>query len=129
MDALTLTAKTGKTRGRNPRDIEYKVLSRVPANVEEFTTVTGVSEEKDFCEYLFAGYNDSQYSLASDEIGEYIPDSWDKESSNQFRLAVRNTAKLTGLDVETVVNMLKPAIEKSMAAKAEAAKTEAAKTA
>lgn len=121
-----LVEKTGKTRGKNPRDIKYNVLNQVPGSIAEFSAVTGVKDEKDFCDLLYEGFNASQYSAASDEIGEFIPDSWDKETQAQFRLAVRNTSKLTGLDIENVVNMLKPAIEKALAAKAEAAQAETA---
>lgn len=117
---LELVDKQGKTRGKGARDITYKVLNRVPTSIEEFTSVTGVKDEKEFCEFLYVGYNESNYSAASDEIGEYIPDSWDKETSAQFRLAVRNTAKLTNLPVEAVVAMIKPAIEKALIEKAEA---------
>lgn len=123
-----LIEKAGKTRGKNPRDIKFKVLNQVPKSVEEFSAVTGISEQDAFCDLLYEGYNASQYAAASDEIGEYIPDSWEKETQAQFRLAVRNTAKLTGLDIEMVVNMLKPAIEKGLAAKAEALAAEAAQT-
>lgn len=123
-----LVEKAGKTRGKNPREIKFNVLNQVPKSVEEFSAVTGISEQDAFCELLYEGFNASQYAAASDEIGEYIPDNWDKETQAQFRLAVRNTAKLTGLEIEMVVNMLKPAIEKGLAAKAEAA-AEAAKAA
>ena len=123
-----LIEKTGKTRGRSPRDIKYMVLDSVPASVAEFSAVTGVSDEKDFVELLFDGYNAQQYALASDEIGEYIPDAWDKETANQFRLAVRNLVKATNLDIEAVVSMVKPAIENGLKVKAEAkAAEEAAK--
>lgn len=131
-----LIEKTGKTRGRNPRDIKYNVLDSVPANVAEFSAVTGISEEKDFVELLYEGYNSQQYSLAADEIGEYISDSWDKDTAAQFRLAVRNMAKMTGFDIETVVAMIKPAVENAVAnrkaeaeklAKEEAEKAEAEK--
>ena len=122
-----LVEKQGKTRGKNPRDISYKVLNQVPVSLEEFADVTGVKDEKDFLEYLYEGYNGAQYSAASDEIGEFIPEHWDANTKAQFRLAVRNTSKLTGLDIEQTVNMLLPAIEKAITSRKAEAEAEAAK--
>lgn len=136
-----LTVAKGKTRGKNPREIEYErfdreVAENLPKTIEEFMTVTGVKDQTELVNLLVDGFNDSQYSAASDEIGEFINDSWDKDTQNQFRLAVRNTSKLSGLSIEDVVTMLKPAIDKGWLAKVaakEAAKelakvTEAATT-
>lgn len=123
-----LVDKEGSTRGKNPRKIVYKAFDvsnpdTLPKSMREFMDLTkSVNSDKEFTqpeilEYTIAGFNAAQYAAASDEIGEFIPDSWDKETASQFRLAVRNTSKLTGLDIEETVNMLKPAIEKGLAAK------------
>lgn len=125
-----LVKKEGSTRGKNPRKIEYmafdqSVPASLPKSLKEFVEITKATEVE-LLEYAIDGFNSAAYSAASDEIGEFIPDSWDKDTAAQFRLAVRNTSKLTGLDIEATVNMLKPAIEKGLAAKA-ALKSEAAK--
>jgi hypothetical protein len=124
---VELVDKAGKTRGKNPRDISFKVLSAIPKSLKQFAEVTGTSAESDMCEYLYEGFNSLSYSAASDELGEYIPDSWDKETQSQFRLTVRNYSKITGLSIEDAVNLLKPGIEKGLAAKADAAKAEGPK--
>lgn len=114
----SLSTKQGSTRGKNPRKIEYLAFDlekpdTLPLSVTEFMEVTGVKEQPEIVALLVDGFNASQYSAASDEIGEYINDAWDKDTQAQFRLAVRNMMKLTGFEVEQVVNMLKPAIEKA----------------
>lgn len=126
-----LTTAKGKTRGKNPRDIEYKKFDleqpeTLPKTLAEFMEVTGVKAQDEILSYVIDGFNAAQYSAASDEIGEFIPDHWDKETSNQFRLAVRNTSKLANLDIETVVKMLMPAVEKGLAEKKAAAEKEKA---
>lgn len=133
----SLTKATGKTRGKNPRDIEYLKFDKekpetLPKDLPEFLESTkSVNNNVPFTmaevtDYVIDGFNLAQYSAASDEIGEFIPDSWDKETSNQFRLAVRNTSKLAGLSIEDTVAMLKPAVEKGLAAKAAAAQAKTA---
>lgn len=125
-----LSTKKGKTRGKNPREIEYQAFDlekpeSLPKDLKEFVAVTGVNDEKELVNLLINGFNDSQYSAASDEIGEFINDAWDKDTQTQFRLAVRNTSKIAGLSIEDTVNMLKPAVEKGWAAKVAKAKAEA----
>ena len=129
-----LSTKKGKTRGKSPRDIEFLQIDleqplTVPQTLAEFMELTGVKEQVEILSYTIDGWNAAQYSAASDEIGEFIPDTWDKDTSGQFRLAVRNTSKLTGLDIETVVKMLMPAVEKGVAEKKAAKAAEAAKSA
>lgn len=126
----SLSMKKGKTRGKNPREIEYEAFDlekpeSLPKTIQEFVTVTKVNDENELVALLINGFNDSQYSAASDEIGEFINDAWDKETQAQFRLAVRNTSKISGMSIEDVVTMLKPAVEKGWAAKV-AAKAAAA---
>jgi len=120
-----LAVKKGKTRGKNPREIEYEAFDleqpdSLPKTLEEFSAVTKVDTEAELVSLLINGFNDSQYSAASDEIGEFINDAWDKDTQAQFRLAVRNTSKMTGMSIEDVVTMMKPAVEKGWAAKVEA---------
>lgn len=127
-----LVKKEGSTRGKNPRKIEYmafdqSVPASLPKTLADFVALTKASEPE-LLEYAIDGFNSAAYSAASDEIGEFIPDTWDKDTAAQFRLAVRNTSKLTGLDIEATVNLLKPAIEKGLAAKAAAAQANQAQT-
>lgn len=121
-----LVEKEGKTRGKNPRPIKFNILNQIPKDMPEFMEVTGVKSQSELVELLYEGFNSSQYAAASDEIGEFINDAWDKETQNQFRLAVRNHSKLTGDSIEDVANMLRPSVDKAFAkrqAEAAAAKT------
>lgn len=131
----TLTTAEGKTRGKNPRNITFQKFDKekpetLPKTLAEFLeSTTALNSGKPYTQdemldYVIDGFNLAQYSAASDEIGEFIPDAWDKETANQFRLAVRNTSKLAGLSIEDTVAMLKPAVEKGLAAKALAAQNQ-----
>jgi hypothetical protein len=122
-----LTEKAGKTRGKNPRDISYLAFDvsekdSLPKTLAEFMEVTGTKSENEMLEYVIDGFNSAQYAAASDEIGEFINDSWDKDTQAQFRLAVRNYAKLTGLSIDDAVNLIKPGVEKAHLAKVNASK-------
>lgn len=138
-----LVTKKGKTRGKNPRDIEYEAFDlekqeSLPKDMKEFMEVTKVTTEPELVELLINGFNDAQYSAASDEIGEFINDAWDKEYQAQFRLTIRNFSKISGKTIEETVVMLKPAIDagwevrlaskKAELEKAELAKKELAKS-
>jgi len=117
-----LSTKTGKTRGKNPREIEYQAFDlekpdTLPKSIKEFMEATGVSKEENLVEYLVDGFNMAQYSAASDEIGEFINDAWDKETQAQFRLAVRNYSKLIGASIEDAVALIKPGVDKAWEAK------------
>lgn len=120
-----LSVKKGKTRGKNPRDIEYEAFDlekqeSLPKSIKEFMEVTKVAEEKELVELLVNGFNDSQYSAASDEIGEFINDVWDKEYQAQFRLTIRNFSKIAGKSIEETVVMCKPAIDAGWEARVKA---------
>lgn len=121
---VELIDKQGKTRGKNPRDITFKILSAIPTSIKNFMEVTGTKTEPEVCEYLYEGFNLLQYSAASDEIGEFINDAWDKDTQAQFRLAVRNYSKLTAMSIEDTVNLIKPGVDKAFTARLEAAKAE-----
>lgn len=117
-----LTVTKGRTRGKNPKDIEYEKFDleqpeNLPKDLKEFMEVVGLDKvsgpdaQKAMLEYVISGFNDAQYSAASDEIGEFINDEWDKEYQAQFRLTVRNFSKISGKSIEDVVTMLKTAID------------------
>jgi hypothetical protein len=119
---VALVTKKGKTRGKNPRDIEYQAFDleqpdTLPNSPKEFMEVTGLKTDAELVSVLIDGFNQQAYSAASDEIGEFIEDSWDKETQAQFRLAVRNMSKLTGMSIDDTVAMLKPGVLKGVEAK------------
>jgi len=130
---VELFPKKGSTRGKNPREIEYMAFDTskphtLPESPEEFNAVTNTKDMKVFMEYLIGGYNDAMYSAASDEIGEFINDAWDKDTQNQFRLAVRNYSKTAETTIEEAVQLIKPGVDKGWAKKVARAE-EAAKAA
>lgn len=112
-----LVTRKGRTRGKNPRDIEYLVLDiaepdSLPTTAEDFSKVTGVSTESELVELLIAGFNQRQYEQASDEIGEYLNEAWDSETQLQFRAVVRNTVNLGVGDMETIASAMRIQIDK-----------------
>lgn len=132
-EVIGLVVKKGKTRGKNPREIEYlafdlEVPGTLPKTQAQFMEVTKVTAEVDIVSLLINGYNDSSYSAASDEIGEFINDEWDKETQLQFRNAVRNMSKLMNATIEDTVTMLKPGVDKGWEAKKALKASEATKT-
>lgn len=124
-ETLALVDKAGKTRGKNPRDITFKVLNRLPKTIKEFMGLFPDAPEADICQYLYDGYNENSYSAASDEIGEFIPEGWDKDTEAQFRLAVRNFSKVANMSIEDAVKLILPGTLKAVEAKKEAAKVAA----
>jgi hypothetical protein len=120
-----LTKKTGKTRGRSPRPIEYDVFDleqpeTLPKTLASFVAVTGADEPK-LLSYVIDGFNQAQYAEASDEIGEFVNDAWDKETAAQFRLIVRNYAKAANKSIEEAANLMTPAIQAGFEARKAAA--------
>lgn len=121
-----LRVRVGQTRGKNPSVIDWEAFDEsqpdtLPKDLKTFASVTGTEKESDLVDYLIAGYNAAAYAQASDEIGEFINDAWDKETQAQFRLAVRNYAKISGSSIEDSVNLIKPGVEKAFEAKKAAA--------
>lgn len=111
-----LSTLKGKTRGKNTREIEYQAFDKekpetLPLTPKEFMDVTGIKAEAELADLLIDGYNLQQYSAASDEIGEFVQDYWDKTFTDQFRLMIRNGSKLMSKTIEETVNLYKPAIE------------------
>lgn len=108
-----LRLKVSQTRGRNPQVIVYEHFDQekadtLPTTLEEFASLTGVSEEADILSMVIDGYNDRQYSLASDVLNEFVESSWTPEYVKQFKMVVRNYAAMNKLSIEDAVNALKP---------------------
>ncbi len=134
---IGLRTRVGQTRGKNPSVISWDAFDEsakdtLPKTIKDFMAVVGLEgpgAEPTMVEYLIDGFNASAYAQASDEIGEFINDSWDKEMQAQFRLAVRNFSKSASMSIEDAVNIIKPALDKAYEAKVALAKAndEAAK--
>lgn len=119
--------KVGSTRGKNPQPIQFEAFDlslpdTLPADTDEFLSLTGTKDAKVVLSYLIDGYNDAQYTAASDPIAEFVEASWPDELQKAFRNTVRNYATGAGVSIEDAVALIKPGILASEAKKAEAAK-------
>jgi hypothetical protein len=123
----------GQTRGKGSVVISWEKFDRskpetLPTSAEQFMQiVTPTPTAAQVLDYIIDGYNDAQYSAASDEIGEYINDAWEPETQALFRTVVRNFSKMDGQTLESAVAMIKPATETAFQARlaAKLAKAEA----
>lgn len=116
-----LRVKTGFTRGKGSMPIRWEAFDEsqadtLPKNVQEFLDITKANESE-LLDYLIVGFNDAQYTAASDPIAEHVNLAWDKDTQSQFRLVVRNLSKAMNQSIEDTVAMVKPGVEKAFAAK------------
>lgn len=110
--------KVGSTRGKNPQVIQFEAFDEsqpdtLPTSVAEFAEITKTPDEKLLVEYLITGYNDAQYTQASDPVAEYLNPMWDGETVLQFRTAVRNYSRGAEVPIEDAAALLKPGIDKA----------------
>lgn len=110
--------RVGQTRGRNPQVISWEAFDEsqpdtLPATLSEFMEITKTQDEKAIVGYLVDGYNDAQYTAASDPIAEFVNPAWPDEVQRQFRLVVRNYSNATGVSLDDAVALIKPGIEAS----------------
>jgi hypothetical protein len=109
----------GMTRGKASSVISWEAFDEslpatLPKSITEFMDVTKVQDEASLVGYLITGYNDANYKLASDEIGEYVDPTWSKDVQAQFRLVVRNYSKGAGVSIEDAANLIKPGFSKAV---------------
>lgn len=112
----------GQTRGKNPQIVVWEAFDEskpesMPKSLTEFMDLTKVQDEALIVSYLVDGYNSAQYTAASDPIAEYVDASWPDEIQKGFRLAVRNYSVNAMVSIEDAVALIKPGIEKAVAAK------------
>src|SRR5206468_3828212 len=102
-------------KGKGSKEVKWDELNRVPDSVAEFSQVTGTKSEAELCSYLFAGFNEKNYSEAADEIGEFVDDNWSWITKEQFRAAVRGMSKLFAgsKTIEEIAAMMKPGADAS----------------
>lgn len=110
--------KVGQTRGKSPSVITWEAFDleipeSLPTTPKEFMDMTGTKDEKELTALLIDGFNSAAYSQASDEIGEFVEDYWDKDTVAQFRVVVRTYAKGAGMSIEDSVGLIKPGFEKA----------------
>lgn len=116
-----LRTTVGATRGRSTMNIKYQAFDEsqpdtLPTTVEEFVAITGIKSNSELASLLIVGFNDRAYTEASDPIAEFVNKSWPDELKAQFRIVVRNLAKMQEISIEDAVKFVKPGVEKKFAA-------------
>jgi hypothetical protein len=65
---------------------------------------------------LIVGFNDKQYTEASDPIAEFVNPAWPDDVKLQFRTVVRNLAKMQNITISEASDLVKPGTEKKFLA-------------
>lgn len=113
--------RVGQTRGKNPQVISWEAFDdskpdTLPKSLEEFTSLVPGLDEPTLVSYAIDGYNLAQYTAASDPIAEYVNPAWPDAIKAQFRITVRNYSNATQTAIEDAVALIKPGIERAVAA-------------
>lgn len=121
------TRKTiGYTRGRSTQRIVYEAFDTdqpetLPTTQKEFMELSGISDEPLIVAFLIDGHNSYQYGNASDPVSEFVNPAWNSEMQSRFKVAVKNYATATEVELSTAVDLIKPGFEaahaKALAAK------------
>jgi hypothetical protein len=61
---------------------------------------------------LIGGYNDANYTAASDPLAEFVELTWKDDVQTQFRLVVRNYSRGANVSLEDAVALIKPGFVK-----------------
>lgn len=109
--------KVGKTRGKSSIIVTWEAFDDAlpetnPKSIQQFMDITSVKDEPTLVEYLIAGFNDANYTAASDPLAEYVEASWKPEVQTQFRLVVRNYSRGAMVSLEDAVALIKPGFMK-----------------
>lgn len=127
---ITVFEMAGKTKGKGSRDIKYWNFDTdkpetLPKNVEAFKNSTkfmnadtqnpeGVAfDGPQLLNFMIGGFNDWAYNLQADEIREYLNPAWSDEIKANFRISVRNTAKMLDQSIEETATFLRPMVDKA----------------
>lgn len=111
----------GMTRGKGSLPIKWEAFDEskpdtLPNTLEEFISIVKATKDN-LLEWAIVGYNDAQYTAASDPIAEHVNPVWDDDTKSQFRLVVRNYSKATGVSIDEAVTLVKPGVDKAFSAK------------
>lgn len=112
----------GQTRGKGTMVIKYERFDdskpdTLPTSINQFMETTQVKDEPSLVGFLIAGYNEAQYTAASDPLAEYVDPTWPDDAKTQFRLVVRNYSRGANVPLEDAVGLIKPGFEKQFTAK------------
>jgi hypothetical protein len=106
----------GRTRGKSSLVVSWEAFDEskpetLPTSVQNFIDTTKANETQ-LLQYLITGYNDAQYTAASDPLAEYVDYSWPEDAQTQFRLVVRNYSRGASVSLEDAVALIKPGFVK-----------------
>jgi hypothetical protein len=115
--------QAGMTRGKGTMVIGWEAFDEsqpatLPTTITQFLEVTKLDpakDEKQIVEYLIGGYNDANYTAASDPLAEFVEASWPPDAQTQFRLVVRNYSRGAMVPLEDAVALIKPGFAKQFA--------------
>jgi len=115
--------RIGKTRGKASIVIGWEAFDEsqpdtLPKTIQQFMDITTVKDEPTLVEYLIAGFNDANYTEASDPLKEFVDPTWPADAQTQFRLVVRNYSRGAMVSLEDAVTLIKPGFAKQFGAKA-----------
>lgn len=121
--------KVGSTRGKNPQPISFEQFDTslpdtLPKTLSEFMDLVSEADKTEaaIVGFIVDGFNDAQYTAASDPIAEYVDYSWPEDIQKNFRLVVRNYSTGAKVSIEDAVALIKPGIIAAEKARKEAEK-------
>lgn len=117
--------RVGQTRGKSPLVITWEAFDEsqpetLPTTIQGFMEITSVKDEPTLVSMLIGGYNDANYTAASDPLAEFVNPTWPDDAQAQFRLVVRNYSRGANVSLEDAVVLIKPGFEKQFSTPAKA---------
>jgi hypothetical protein len=108
------------TRGKGTTEVNYESFhldkpDTLPGDLTEFMALTekfGGRKDENLLAWLVDGFNENQYTAASDPIADFVNAAWADELKKNFRLAVRNYSNGVGVTIEDAVSLIKPGFDK-----------------
>ena len=109
--------QAGMTRGKGTMVITWEAFDNsipetLPTTIQQFMDTTAVKDEPSLVNFLIVGYNDANYTAASDPLAEYVDPTWPADAQTQFRLVVRNYSRGAMVSLEDAVLLIKPGFAK-----------------
>jgi len=109
--------QAGMTRGKGTMVITWEAFDNsipetLPTTIQQFMDTTAVKDEPSLVNFLIVGYNDANYTAASDPLAEYVDPTWPADAQTQFRLVVRNYSRGAMVSLEDAVTLIKPGFAK-----------------
>lgn len=114
--------QAGMTRGKGTMVITWEAFDNsvpdtLPSTIQQFMDTTAVKDEPSLVNFLIVGFNDANYTAASDPLAEYVDPTWPPDAQTQFRLVVRNYSRGASVSLEDAVSLIKPGFAKQFASK------------